>query len=589
VRFDDLTVVDGSFVLDDYLHEIAATRPDDVAAAIAAAEAEARQGRWVAGFVGYGAAPGLDARLAVRAAPSGDAPPLVWFGVFGRRQPADPPAPLPPTIAQGEGGWSSTVDDDCYRARFARVRSHLSDGDTYQLNLTHPWQSPGVSDPTRLYHDLLLAQRPAYGALIDTGRWVVASASPELFFHCRRGVLTCRPMKGTARRGRWAAEDRRVAAELASSAKNRAENVMIVDLVRNDLGRVADYGTVVARDLFTLERYPTVWQLTSEVAARSRAGTTLVDVFRALFPCGSVTGAPKHRTMELITEVEGAERGVYCGAVGFVGPEEARFSVAIRTAVIDRATGRATYGSGGGIVWDSDPERELAEAHAKTAILRTPVTDFDLVETMAFHPGLGLRNRGRHLDRMAASAQYFGYPFHRGAVGELLDEAIALHDAPSRVRLSLSASGRAALVSSPLPAPGNDPVRLVIDDFPVDPSDIWLFHKTSRRGAYAARLARHPGAEDVVLVNDRGEATETTIANLAVRLEGRWRTPPLDAGCLPGVERARLLEDATLTERTVTLAQLRSAADIAVVSSVRGWRRAVLWRRAVIATDQSGG
>lgn len=261
------------------------------------------------------------------------------------------------------------------------ARGHIAAGDTYQLNLTRRWRARAPVEPWPLYQRLVSAQHPSYAALIDTGRLVVASASPELFFHWRDGVLACRPMKGTAARGRTDSEDREVAAMLAASAKDQAENVMIVDLVRNDLGRLAEYGTVTVTDLFRLEPYPTMWQLTSGVTARTRSGTKLVDVFRALFPCGSVTGAPKRRTMELITEVEDCGRGVYCGAVGFVGPTEARFNVAIRTAVLDRRTGEAVYGSGGGIVWDSDPGRELAEADHKAGILAAPLDQFDLVET----------------------------------------------------------------------------------------------------------------------------------------------------------------------------------------------------------------
>jgi para-aminobenzoate synthetase / 4-amino-4-deoxychorismate lyase len=578
-RFDDLTGAKGSFRFHRYAGEVVARNTDDVAGAIAQVEAATGNGHWAAGFVSYEAAPGLDAALAVRpASDPSERPPLVWFALFKDRMPVAAPGRVSddPNDAGRRHDWSPAGDADSYREQVQRVRSHIAAGDTYQLNLTQPWRSTSVGDPTELYNRLLLAQRPAYGALIDTGRWVVASASPELFFHWRHGVVTCRPMKGTAARGRWVEEDRAAGAALAASAKDRAENVMIVDLVRNDLGRVAVYGSIAVADLFHLERYPTVWQLTSEVSARTRPGCSLLDLFRGLFPCGSVTGAPKRRTMELITDIENQPRGLYCGAVGFVGPEEARFSVAIRTVVIDSATGEATYGTGGGIVWDSDPGREYAEAKAKTEILFLASPPFDLIETMAFTPAEGLRNRDRHLERLAGSAEYFGYPLCRDAISTLLDRTIEALRAPALLRLSLTESGHTSVETAPLPISPTDAVRLAIDDDPVRSSDVWLYHKTSRRDPYMRRRARHPEVDDVILVNELGQVTETTVANLAVFLDGRWWTPPLDCGCLPGVERGRLLGLDILAERPITSVELSAGAGIALVSSVRGWRPGIL-------------
>ncbi|MDQ1393782.1 MAG: para-aminobenzoate synthetase / 4-amino-4-deoxychorismate lyase [Acidimicrobiaceae bacterium] len=580
-RFDDLTRASASFRLDGYLGEVVAHRPGEVAGALAAIEDAARRGEWAAGFVSYEAAPGLDPALAVRAPdPAVERPPLAWFGLYQRRVSVDAPQPAPePEGGRTTASWSADVDLASYRDRVGRARGHIGAGDTYQLNLTHRWRSRAAGDPWMLYRRLIAAQRPAYGAFVDTGRWAVASASPELFFHWRDGLVTCRPMKGTAPRGRWSEEDEAIGAALASSPKDRAENVMIVDLVRNDLGRLAEFGTVSAMDLFELERYPTVWQLASEVSARPRRGTTLRDVFRALFPCGSVTGAPKHRTMALITELEGDCRGVYCGAIGFVGPGEARFNVAIRTVVVDRSTGEGIYGSGGGIVWDSEAEGEYAETRTKAEILFTSTPPFDLVETMAFEPREGLRNCDRHLERMAGSASYFGYAFCQESLRTLLKEQTASLVEAAIVRLSLSSTGRASIESRALPAASRcRPVRLEIDGESVDSSDVSLFHKTSLRLPYSDRLARHPQADDVVLVNERGQVTETTTANLAVCLDGRWCTPPLDAGCLPGVQRAILVANGTLVVRAISVAELQVAVDVALVSSVRGWRRAVIVR-----------
>ena len=581
-RFDDLT--NGrSFAFSGLAGQVVAERPDEVADAIAAVEAAARRGLWAAGFVSYEAAPGFDPSLRVR--PPADhgfrQPPLVWFGLFEDRAATSPPlagAPAEPHAGPGPPlGWWLDSDLGSYRRRLEKVRAHISAGDTYQLNLTERWRCRLAGDPADLYRSLVLAQQPSYGALIDTGDHVIASASPELLFEWRPDALLARPMKGTAARGRWPEEDQANAARLRASPKEQAENVMIVDLVRSDLGRVAAYGSVRVTELCVLERYPTIWQLTSGVRARPREGTTLLDVFRALFPSGSVTGAPKCRTMELITEVEADRRGPYCGAVGFVGPGDvrARFNVGIRTAVIDLWTGEAVYGSGGGIVWDSDPEREYAELVAKARILVTEDSSFELIETMAFVPGDGLRNRARHLQRMAASAEYFGFSFCPLAAAAGIDRALEALVAPSRVRVSLARSGALRVETGPLPrSPG--PVRLAFDDEPVDSHDVDLFHKTTRRRRYLERRARYPEADDVVAVNERGEVTETTIANLAVYLDGTWCTPPLDAGCLPGVERARALEQGLLVERAISGAELLAAQSVMLVSSLRGWRPALV-------------
>ena len=462
----------------------------------------------------------------------------------------------------------------------ARYRSADLRKECYQCNLTVRLRSKVVGDLRMLYRDLALAQGGAYNAYLDTGRFVIVSASPELFFEWRGDRLTTRPMKGTVTRGRWPGEDADQAGRLARSPKDRAENVMIVDLLRNDLGKLAEWGGVEVPALFDLERFETLWQLTSTVTARPRPGTTLVDVFEALFPCGSVTGAPKRSTMELIAELESSRRGVYCGAVGFVAPPGARsralFNVAIRTVVVDRVDGSAVYGTGGGITWDSTAQAEHAELLAKSAILGASPGDFELVETMGHWPGEGLRSVDRHLDRLAGSADYFGFPVDMGRIRSALGEAVTDASAPRRVRLALSRSGAITVKAAPMPPPHRHPVVLAVDFEPVDSSTVWLYHKTTRRSSYELRSARHPEADDVVLVNEHGELTETTVANLCVRLGGRWWTPPVGSGCLPGVERRRLIENGSLSERTLTCDDLYAADGLALVSSLRGWRAATL-------------
>jgi para-aminobenzoate synthetase/4-amino-4-deoxychorismate lyase len=553
---------------------------NDVLGVLEAADAAASAGSWVAGYVGYEAASAFDPALGTGRHRGSDDLPPAWFAVFDEVEVATPLRRDPDAVARHRlGPWRADCDADAYRAKVARVREHIADGDTYQINLTARLRSRFDGDPFALYRDLALAQASEHCAYLDTGRFVVASASPELFFEWRGGRITTRPMKGTGPRGRWAQEDKAFAERLATSEKERAENVMIVDLLRNDIGRIAQWGSVRVDELFCAERYETLWQLTSTISGAPRAGTRLADVFGALFPSGSVTGAPKRRTMELIAALEDAPRGVYCGAIGLLAPPgspwRARFSVAIRTAVVDRKNEQVVYGAGGGITWDSDPDAEHAELWSKTAILAGPAEDCALIETMGYWPETGVRNLSAHLDRLAASAAYFGFPCDLGAVRGALAPATQGGEA-CRLRLLLGRDGTPMIERSALPEPDGLAVRLVIDREPVDSASVWLFHKTTQRAAYETRAARHPGADDVVLVNERGEVTETTIGNLAVFASGRWCTPPIGAGCLPGVERARLVASGRLVEETLTVEDLRGAEALAVVSSLRGWRPARL-------------
>ncbi|GAB4079421.1 aminodeoxychorismate synthase component I [Modestobacter muralis] len=572
-RFDDLTT-GTALRCPPPRRVVVAYRREDVVPVLAEVEAATAAGEWAFGFLAYEAAGGLDPGL-VTAQPDGG--PLVWFGIGG---PPEPTAPLTPSGRAPGPAWTPDWTDAEHAAAVDAVRAHIAAGETYQCNLTDRLRTTGVTDPAALYAALALAQRGAYNACLDLDATVVASASPELFLEWTGDVVRTRPMKGTAPRGATTAEDADRAAALRASVKEQAENLMIVDLLRNDLGRVARPGSVEVPELFSLERYPTVWQLTSEVTARLRPDVGLVDVLRALFPCGSVTGAPKARTMRLIHDLEPTPRGVYCGAIGLVAPPgsafRARFSVAIRTAVVDRATGTAVYGAGGGITWDSRPDAERAELLTKAAVLRAGAGDHELLETLFWSPAEGPRDLDRHLARLADSAAYFGFALDPARVRTAVAAAVAGRDAPTRVRVTTDRSGAVQVTVADAPAAPDRPVQLAVDATPVSPGEVWLHHKTTRREVYEQAAARHPDADDVVLVNDRGEVTETTIATLAVRLAGRWWTPPTSSGCLPGVARGRLLADGVLTERVLTVADLHAAEAIALVSSLRGWRPAVL-------------
>lgn len=596
-RFDDM-ITGSALLCSDPTDILLAERPADVVPVLADVQRAVDAGRWAFGYVSYEAAAGLGTGLRVHPERVFEMP-LVWFAICDRPSPVPVvtaplhPAPLHPApvvrVPNGAAGshhatsaepasWRAAWTAAEHAARVEAIKEGIARGDTYQCNLTERMLGELNGDPVGLYRDLALGQRGAYNAYLDLGRHVIASASPELFFERRGDDLLLRPMKGTARRGRFPLEDRQRAEQLRGSEKERAENLMIVDLMRNDVSRVAEVGSVAVPALFTIERYETVLQLTSDVTARLRPGVGLVELFTALFPCGSVTGAPKASSMTIIRAVEPTPRGVYCGAIGLLAPAaepvRARFSVAIRTAVVDTSTGQAVYGTGGGITWSSDPDAEHAELQAKTAVLQTRPVAYQLLETMRAEGG-EVCNRELHLDRMAASADHLGFVFDRRLAQQMIDDRLAGARGPVRVRMLLDRPGGIQVEVDPIPA-GPDTVLLALDDEPVDPEQWWLYHKTTLRAAYDRRRERRPEADDVIMINTAGELTEVTRATLAVQLDDQWWTPPLTAGCLPGVERGRLIAIGRLAERSLTPADLDNAQGLAVISALRGWRSARL-------------
>jgi para-aminobenzoate synthetase/4-amino-4-deoxychorismate lyase len=564
-RFDDLPS-GRSLRLTDFRRELVATRPDEVVAAFEEAAAAAEAGAWVAAFVAYEAAPAFDRALRTR--DPDPRLPLAWFGVFGGAEPVDPPAPADPPATT----WESDTTEAEHAAGVEAVRRLIARGDTYQVNLTHRLTTT-VDRPADLYAAMLHAQRPRFGAFLEFGGRSIVSASPELFFSLDGDLVTTKPMKGTMGRGRWTAEDEQHRARLAASEKDRAENLMIVDLLRNDLGRVARFGSVAVGDLFAIERYETVWQMTSTITSQRRPEARLVDVFGALFPCGSVTGAPKASTMAAIADLEASPRGIYCGAIGLLEPGgKATFSVPIRTVAVD-PDGLATFGTGGGITWDSIAEGEWAEAAVKARLLTTRRPSFSLLETLRLEPD-GYPLLDRHLARLAASAAYFGREVDLDTIRAVL-EAVPRPDRVVAVRLTVAPDGDGAVAVREIPA-AEGLVRLAIDPRPIDRHDVFRFHKTTVRAMYDEAAARFPDADDVVSVNDRGEVVETTIGNLVVHLDGRRLTPPLDSGCLPGVGRAVLLDEGLVEEGDIAVERLRDADAIEVVNAVRGRRPAIL-------------
>jgi para-aminobenzoate synthetase/4-amino-4-deoxychorismate lyase len=573
VRFDGFDRSRGwrSFRMERLRGVVEAHASGEVIAAVRAVERAAARGLHAAGWIGYEAAPAFEDRLAVRG--NSSPLPLLWFGLFEAREEV---APLPPPVGPVDlPELSPSATEAEYRDGVRRILELIRAGDTYQVNYTFRLRGGFVGSDETFYAHMCAAQRAEYCAFLRLPRYSIASASPELFFRRTGDVLELRPMKGTRPRGRWSGEDDAMAAELARSEKERAENLMIVDLVRNDAGRIARYGTVRVPELYRVERYPTVHQMTSTVTAELRTGTTLEGVLRALFPSGSVTGAPKIRTTQIIAELETSPRGVYTGAIGLVSEGEAIFSVAIRTAVIDRERETVEVGVGSGITTDSDAAAEWRECLQKGAFLRSDVRPFRVMTALRYETGAGVFLRAAHIARLARSAAYFDFPFDGERVEVTIDRATAtLAPDTYKVRVLLGARGEVDVECERIPT-SSGPVRVVLAAEPVDAADPFLYHKTTRRDVFAARLAAHPECDDVVLTNRNGELTSATTGNIVLRVDGACWTPPVDAGVLAGTFRAHLLARGEMGERRLTVADYRRADAAYVINSVRRWREAV--------------
>ncbi len=542
--------------------------------------------RWVAGFVSYEAGYALEPRLLpLMPARTRHSPPLVWFGAYERPWVFDHAAgawdrPLPRGARTGRAGAGpalpeplAQVSREDYLACVRAIKRLIASGDTYQVNLTFDTLLRTGADPLALFARLRLLQPVPYGAYIDTGTTRVLSLSPELFFERCRHQITVRPMKGTSRRGRTAQEDRRMREWLQRDPKNRAENVMIVDLLRNDLGRICRPGSVASGPLFEVETHPSLHQMTSTVRGTLRRGIGLGAVFGALFPCGSVTGAPKIRTMEIIRQLEHGERGVYCGAIGYAEPRgRAVFSVAIRT-LQQHGRGRWRYRIGSGVVWDSGAAREWDECLLKAAFLSRNLPALELFESMLWD-GRRLTLRAEHLRRMQRSAEELGRPLDRARLQQVFHTIARTLGGrpPHKVRVLQSERGAVRWEAAPLgaAAPGMPHVRVWPE--PLDRHELLLRHKTTYRPWYAAagQAAEREGLFDILFVNGEGDVCEGTRTNVFARIGGRLRTPPVSCGLLPGTLRARMLSRRECVEKVLRVADLRRASAVFCGNSVRG-------------------
>ncbi len=567
---------------------VSAETPDEVGDAFARLEAGRAAGLYAAGFFSFELGYVLEAKLAPLM-PAQRKVPLMWFGLY------DAPTQLSEVevdhwlsshAKSGSYQFSNVTrawTRDEYVSRFEKVQEKIRAGDIYQLNLTFKARFRLSGSPLTFYRDLRQRQRVAYGGIVDTGEVTVLTASPELFVEMKGRTIETRPMKGTSPRGGTPEADAEARHVLATDVKQRAENLMIVDLMRNDIGRISEIGSVHVTDLFTVETYRTLHQMTSGVQATLQDGITLYDLWCAIFPPGSVIGAPKIRAQELIAEYETESRGVYCGAIGSISPDgQALFNVAIRSPVIFR-DGSGEMGIGSGVVYDSVGSKEYDECLLKMKFLTDPPKTFELIETFLWERDTGFWLIDRHFERLAASATYFSFKFDEAAARTALEReaATAGRDQPRlRVRLLLAEDGRVTVTSTPIAAGGpNATMRYVLSPTRLDSSDTFLFHKTTRRELYDQEWKHYAdtaGADEVIYLNERGELAEGSRTNIFVdRGDGVLVTPPLPVGLLPGVLRAELLASGRAVEGVLTLGDVETAKSVYLGNSVRGLVRAV--------------
>ncbi|MBN1760463.1 MAG: aminodeoxychorismate synthase component I [Chitinispirillaceae bacterium] len=558
-------------------------------------------GFYAAGFIGYEAAAAFDPAL-VSFPP--DEVPLLWFGIFrdpvaAATLPATGFAPAPPI-------WQPSITYDSYIHAVERIKSHIAAGDTYQVNYTFRLTAPFTTDPWEYFTAVAVLHPAPFAAYINAGRFHVCSFSPELFFSLDGTAITMQPMKGTARRGAGSDEDVALEQRLLKTAKERAENIMIVDMIRNDIGRIARSGSVHVSELCAIRRYPTLLQMVSTV--EGEVTVTLPELFGALFPCASITGAPKIQTCSIIRDLETTPRHVYCGAVGYWGPQgESRFNVAIRTLLVDTEKQQAEYGTGSGIVWDSVPEAEFGECMLKTAVvnpkyhMHTTETvpnplfvrgngsatvmkgsvgegtgePLCIVETMLWTSGEGYFLLDAHLKRLMNTAVSFGVTLDEVSLRErLLRTAGALTGSRYRVRLTVDLNGGVVIVTTEFPGVSEAiplPVRLAA--YPVESSDPYLYVKTTRRRQYTIAQQNGVVGEELLFFNEREELTEMSIGNVVLEMrDGKRYTPPVSCGLLPGVFREHCLTAGTITERTLRVEELQRAVKVFRINSVRRWQ-----------------
>lgn len=521
------------------------------------------RGFFVAGFLSYEAAAAFHKDITVHQTQQ---IPLLWFGVF--EQPTA--EPLTNTQPFTISDWLPHVSKETYGQNVDRILKAIQKGETEQVNYTIPFHACFSGDARTYYNQLKEAQSAHYSAYINIGHTSILSASPELFFHLDKNIITTRPMKGTVARGKTYAEDTYLSQRLQTSRKNRHENKLIVELMKQELAAIAKQNTVKTTRLYDVEKYPTVWQMTSTITAELEDNKNLSDIFQSLFPCGSITGQPKRKTMNVITELENTPRDIYCGTIGFMTPQqEAIFNVPIRTVTVNHETGLATYNAGGAITKESTKEDEYEEVLAKKKILTKKVVHFQLLESFGLENGTYIV-MAQHLKRLEASALYFNFNIDLTRIREALDTCARKHpNGYWKVRLSVYKNGTFNLKPTPIELI-NDKVPVAVADKPIS-DDLFLYHKTTNRTIYEAHKIKSAHIFDTLLWNEHGYLTEFTIGNLVVQKNGKYYTPPVSAGLLPGTFRADLLNRGIIMEHPLKVEDLKNCTAIWLINSVRKW------------------
>lgn len=552
---------------------------EDVRKGLEEVESLVNEHGWTAaGFVSYEAAPAFDPSLQV--IPSSGFP-MLWFGLYDAPHVLETPKLFKDFGSPVSLNWRPDIEKEIYNNAIQTVKDRIAQGMTYQVNYTMRLKADFDTDK-RMEMDLqawnlfthLARSQNKYAAYMDIGDWAICSASHELFFDLDGEVITGRPMKGTVKRGRTTSEDKNAAEWLRASTKNQAENVMIVDMIRNDLGRIAEIGSVYVPELFTLEKYPTLFQMTSTVQAKTKASVT--DIFTALFPCASITGAPKVSTMKIIAELETSPRRMYTGSIGYIAPNrKARFNVAIRTALVDKKNATTEYGVGGGIVWDSTSADEYSEALLKARVLTEPSPkEFSLFETMLWTPEEGYYLLDRHVSRMLDSAKYFGFDLSgQSEMTRVLNELVAEATSPKRIKLLMNSKGEVSGEVKDFQA-SEKVFKVCMAKKTINSNDRFLFHKTTNRAEYEQAVIQ--GFDDVLLFNEKDELTEFTIGNLVMKLNGELFTPPIECGLLAGTFRAELIAHGEVKERVLKKQDLAKTEAVFLINSLRKWVKVML-------------
>ena len=571
LRFDfkDYQGKENTFTFRNPQEIIAASTIDEVLPALQKVQDAVKNGYYAAGYLSYEAAPAFNRSFRVH---TNQKMPLLWFGLFDQPVRNSSQSTKPFYTSK----WREQTNIDTYNRNIAQIKQHIKQGDISQVNYTLQMESQFRGDSIAYYEQLAEAQSANYSAYLDIGDFTILSASPELFFHLKDNKITTKPMKGTIGRGKTTAEDQANAKWLYHSKKNRAENEMIVQMMQQELDTIAIPGTIKVPALFSIETYPTVYQMTSTVTADISPGKDITDIFKAMFPCGSITGSPKTEAINIIKDLESGPREIYCGAIGFITPDqEAIFNVPIRTVMIDNQNGTTTYGAGGAITKDSTAVEEYEEVLVKARILEKNRKQFQLLESLSLSNGsyLLLEN---HLKRLKRSADFFQFNIDLALVqNKLVDFAKENDDKQWKVRLLVNENAAITLEANEL-SPISTPVPVKLASTPIDIADIFLYHKTTNRMVYEKRLNESPGVFDVLLWNKKREVTEFTIGNIVVEINGGLYTPPVECGLLAGTYRDSLIESGTISERKITLDDLRNCTGIWLINSVRKWVQVML-------------